>query len=229
MKKKGHRESRKVSCLAFLLIGGMMFTACADSGSAEAGVPLETEEEVIMVESDSTVTETEQESEEPTTVTETVDEDIFKDSGLNTFAMSSEDLKDGVWDPVISNTKEGMNVSPQLAWEADSEATSYVIYMVDTSAGEWIHWKSNNVTETNIPQGWAPESEYIGPYPAPGATHNYDIYVIALKQPVERAKGALKTSNPRFVENVMALDETEDGTGGNILGYGRITGTYTAK
>ena len=229
MRENGHRVNRKVSCLAFLLILGMVLTACADTSSAEAGGPLETEAESIMVESQSTETETELETEAATTETGTMNEDIFKDSGLNTFAMSSEDLKDGVWDAVISNTKEGMNVSPQLAWEEVSEATSYVIYMVDTSAGEWIHWKSNNVTETNIPQGWAPDSEYIGPYPPSGATHDYDIYVIALKQPVERAKGALKTSNPRFLENVMALDETEDGTGGNILGYGRITGTYTAK
>ena len=229
MWKKGYKVNQKIKYWAFLLVGGILFTACADKNSVDTGTVLETVVETVMEESQSTEVQTEVETESPTTETGTMDENVFKDSDVNTFELSSEELQGGVWDAVISNTLEGLNVSPQLTWEAVPEAESYVIYMVDTSAGDWIHWKTNNITETSIPQGWAPGSEYVGPYPPPGTTHNYDIYVIALKQPVERAKGALNTSNPRFAEYVMGLDETEDGTGGNILGYGRITGTYTAK
>jgi len=226
MRRNGYKLNRRVRSLAFLLILGILLTACAATDST-----LETEiETVTEKENQSTEIEIEPEVATETVMeSETMDEDIFKDSGIKTFELSSEELQGGVWDAVITNTPEGLNVSPQLTWETVTEAESYVIYMVDTSAGDWIHWKTNNVTETSIPQGWAPVTEYIGPYPPPGTTHNYEIYVIALKQSVERAKGALNTSNPRFVEHVMALDETEVGTSGNILGYGRITGAYTAK
>jgi phosphatidylethanolamine-binding protein (PEBP) family uncharacterized protein len=130
---------------------------------------------------------------------------------------------------VITNTLSGSNVSPQISWEPVEGATCYAIYMTDTTAGNFIHWKSANVTETTLPQGWATDSDYIGPYPPPGATHDYDIYVVALKNPVERAKGAFKSSNPNFEENVLALDTDVDGATGNMIAYGYLTGTYTAK
>ena len=69
-------------------------------------------------------------------------------NGKETFALSSGDLHDGVWDTVITNTVNGENVSPQLSWEPVDGAECYAIYMVDTSANCWIHWKSGGVTET---------------------------------------------------------------------------------
>lgn len=154
--------------------------------------------------------------------------DLFKDSGLSTFELSSEDLQDGKWNSVISSLDDGLNVSPQLSWEGVSEATSYVVYMVDSSAGYWLHWKSKNVTETNLSQGWASEEEYIGPYP-PGGTHSYDIYVFALRQPVERVKGTFNTANAIFYDNAMELDIADDGSTGNIISYGYLPGTYTRE
>lgn len=151
---------------------------------------------------------------------------MFKDTGYPKFEVTSEDLHNGVWDSIITNTENGSNVSPQLNWEPVPEATNYVIYMVDTTVEDWIHWKSNNVTETNLPQGWAPEGEYIGPYP-PGGTHTYEIYVFALKEPVERAKGAYNNGNMKFVKNCLDLDAVTEGASGNILAYGHIVGTYT--
>lgn len=162
----------------------------------------------------------------PVIVNDLMNTAIFADSGLRTFEVTSEDLHDGVWDSIITNTDNGSNVSPQLSWEAVPEAGCYVIYMVDTSAGNWIHWKSNNVTETSLPQGWAPEGEYIGPYP-PSGTHDYKIYVVAIKEPVERAKGAFNSTNEKFKSNVMSMDATTEGASGNILAYGEIVGTYT--
>lgn len=189
-----------------MVLGIMMFslTGC---GEAEINTGIEVEEaEVPKVTEENT--------------------DIFSDTGFSTFTLSSDDLHEGVWDTVITNTDNGLNVSPQLAWEAVPGAGCYVIYMVDTTVEDWIHWKSNNVTETNLPQGWAPKEEYIGPYP-PGGTHDYEIYVFALKEPVERAKGAFNNSNMKFKANALALDSVTEGTSGNILAYGHITGTYT--
>lgn len=156
----------------------------------------------------------------------TEESDIFADCGFASMALSSNDLHDGVWDTVITDTDNGSNVSPQLSWEPVEGAQSYVIYMVDTTAMDWMHWKSANVTETVLPQGWASAEEYIGPYP-PSGTHDYEIYVFALAQPVEKVKGSFNFSNLKFKDNALALDEAQDGSAGNILAYGHITGTYT--
>lgn len=160
--------------------------------------------------------------------TKNVQKGIFSDLNVNTFSISSEDLQNGVWNTIITNTTNGSNVSPQLTWDAVPDAACYVIYMTDTSAGNWIHWKSNNVTETTLPQGWAPAIEYIGPYP-PGGTHTYEIYVIAIKEPIERAQGVHNSDNPRFKECILELDKTADGNSGNILAYGHLSGTYTKE
>lgn len=212
------------------LIGSLVLVVTGCSNSQGNISTTEVQQEVItetLVETESKTTEAENEdTTEVATEAETMSKDIFQDSGIRAFELSSEDLHDGVWDTIITDTENGSNVSPQLTWEAVPDAECYVIYMVDTTAGDWIHWKSNNVTETTLPQGWAPEDEYVGPYP-PGGTHDYEIYVIALKQPVERAKGAFNGSNLKFKENVMSLDEVEEGASGNIIAYGHITGTYT--
>ncbi len=99
--------------------------------------------------------------------------------------------------------------------------------MSDIDMQDWIHWKSNGVTETTLPEGWAPSSDYVGPYPPEGGTHHYVVYVVALKEGVDRAKGGLDGVNPKFTQNVCSLDDTADGYGGNILAIGSLAGTYT--
>jgi len=150
----------------------------------------------------------------------------IKDQGYATFELTSDDLHDGVWDSVITNTENGKNVSPQIKWEAVPDAECYVVYMTDAMAGDWMHWISGNVTETELPQGWAPEGEYVGPYP-PGGTHTYEIYVIALKQAPEKVGGTLDSNNIRFMRDVLELDVLADGSTGNIVAYGHLAGTYT--
>ena len=110
---------------------------------------------------------------------------VFKDMDIPAFLLTSEDWHDGVWDPAIAKTSEG-SLSPQLSWEHVPEAACYVIYMVDTNVMDFVHWMSNNVTETQLPQGWASKDEYMGPYPPPFETHNYDVYVLALREPGSR-------------------------------------------
>lgn len=145
-------------------------------------------------------------------------------SKLSTFELSSEDLNDGVWDEDITNTLNGSNRSPQLSWEPVDGAGCYAIFMVDTTASNWIHWKSVTESETKLPAGWAPESEYVGPYPPKGYTHDYEIFVLALKKQPEKIKGAFDNSNPKMLEYAKEIDgENED----NIISYGHLTGTYT--
>lgn len=213
----------------------LLFTMVGCGNSAENATPVEesvvtvvetVQEEVAVAEVETTVEEeTTTEAAEP----EVLHNEIFRDSDIPTFELTSEDLHDGVWDTVISNTAAGSNVSPQLTWEAMPDAACYVIYMVDTSSGDWLHWKKNDVTETTLAQGWEQTSDYLGPCPPPGTTHDYEVYVIAIKEPVERAKGALKSSNPNLYANVWALDTPAEGVTGNILAYGHLVGTFTAE
>ena len=149
-------------------------------------------------------------------------------SGFDTFELTSSDVTDGVWSDVISNTDAGENKSPALSWEPVEGASLYVVYMVDRDASFWLHWKANDVTETELPQGWATEN-YVGPYPPSGAEHTYDIYVIALKAPLEDLKGMFDGSNAYFPAAIMKTDTDAEGNSGNIIAYGQVSGTFTGK
>jgi phosphatidylethanolamine-binding protein (PEBP) family uncharacterized protein len=97
--------------------------------------------------------------------------------------------------------------------------------MVDTTATNWLHWKSLGVTETELPAGWASEDAYVGPYP-PSGTHEYEIRVFALKEQITEEKSVFDRSNYNFDDLVKVLDEGSGGSG-NVLAYGTLTGTYT--
>jgi hypothetical protein len=160
---------------------------------------------------------------EPTTAAVSVEASADIDfSKYETFELSSDDLHDGVWDTVITKTANGENCSPQLSWKAVDGAGAYAIFMIDTSAGNWLHWASVSGSETSLQTGWASEHEYVGPYP-PNGTHDYEVYVFALKNSPQRIKGAFDSSNAKMFAYFGELD----GEGGNILSYGHIKGTYT--
>ncbi|MBQ1572460.1 MAG: hypothetical protein IIZ78_15130 [Clostridiales bacterium] len=150
-------------------------------------------------------------------------------SAYPAFAVTSESLDGNVWIESCSNTDGGENASPELSWEPVDGAAVYVIYMVDINANNFLHWKSADVTETSLHQGWAPSSDYVGPYPPSGQTHQYNIYVFALKAPVERVKGSINTPAAKIQEFMDSLDTDANGNTGNIVAVGRITGKYTAK
>lgn len=149
----------------------------------------------------------------------------FDPSALPVITLASDDLHNGVWSSVISNTDKGENRSPQLQWDPVDGASCYAVYMVDTSVTYWLHWKSDNVRETTLPAGWAPRTEYIGPYP-PEGTHDYEIRVFALKEPVTETQTRFDNSNDGFDRMVSALDKTDSGKG-NVLAYGTLTGSFT--
>ena len=131
--------------------------------------------------------------------------------GYDTFEVSSTDLTDGIWDDVISNTDIGENKSPQLKWEPVEGAAVYAVYMFDTNTNGYLHWKSGGITETTLPEGWASPLDYNGPHIGHGYTHNFDIYVIALKAPVERLKGTVNGQNKKLGEFITELDTDIDG------------------
>ena len=150
-------------------------------------------------------------------------------SKYESFELTSSSLHDGVWDDVISNTDEGSNVSPQLSWEPVDGATEYAIYMVDISMHYFLHWNSSGVTETTLPEGWATTSEYVGPYPPEGGSHTYDVYVIALKNPIERLKGGVNTSTLNIQVFIDSTDTDAEGNTGNIISIGHLSGDFTNK
>jgi phosphatidylethanolamine-binding protein (PEBP) family uncharacterized protein len=155
-------------------------------------------------------------------------DDIFV-SAYPAFSVTSQSLHDGKWDEITANTVDGKNASPELSWEPVEGASTYVIYMIDMDTAYFIHWKSSDITETSLPEGWALSSDYVGPYPPPGSTHRYTVYVFALKNPVERVKGGINSISPKVLEFMNALDTDADGNTGNIIAVGRVTGDYTAK
>ena len=180
-------------------------------------------------------------NEEPVPVEEAVTEDTASTAAeeestpkynafiddYNSFEVTSTSLNNGVWNDVVAFPDKGSNKPPQLQWSAVDGAELYVIIMDDLDAWDIIHWKSDNVTETSLEEGWAPESEYVGPNPPTGSTHTYEVYVVALKAPVERVKGALGGQNLKFEENFKALDTDAEGNSGNIIAVGRLPGTVS--
>ena len=50
---------------------------------------------------------------------------------------------------------------------------------------------------------------------------------IKMTEPVERLKGGFRTINPNFATFIQGLDTDSKGNTGNILAYGKISGTFT--
>ena len=149
-------------------------------------------------------------------------------SEYTAFKVTSPNLNSGKWDDKIGERAEAKGVSPALSWDPVEGASCYAIYMVDLDTHYFLHWVQGDITETSLAECGAAPGKYIGPYPEPGSTHRYNIYVIALKNPVERVKGGSNSINPKFPEFIKALDTDASGNTGNIISVGRVCGTYTA-
>lgn len=150
-------------------------------------------------------------------------------SEYKAFTVTTNSLTEkGFWEEITANTVNG-NLSPDLSWEPVEGASCYAIYMIDMNTHYVIHWAQGDITETNLPQGFAGTKYYAGMSPAPGDTHVYNTYVIALKNPVERVKGSVRGINPKAPEFIKALDTDKDGNTGNIIAVGKVSGKYTGK
>ncbi len=221
-----------LSCIMILVL----CAGCASSGdvsepAAESGSVTESSIDTAVTEDETSEEAATEEAVTEDTVSTAAESESASDNAFiddyASFEVTSTSLNNGVWNDVISYTDKGSNKSPQLQWSAVEGAGLYVIIMDDPDSWHFMHWKSDNVTETSLDEGWAPESEYVGPYPPSGATRTYEVYVVALKAPVERVKGAFGFSNPKFEENFKALDTDAEGNSGNIIAVGRLAGTFT--
>ena len=157
----------------------------------------------------------------------------FKEKAI--MKVTSESLVGDRWSYDITNTDAGQNLSPQLSFDEVAGASYYVIYMVDESANNWVHWYAE-VSQTELEEGANP-GQYIGPYPPEGSgDHLYTIYVYALAdKPDFRYEGEF----PEFDEAWFGADtlwagflNVKDGSTdperyGNVIAYGYVSGTYS--
>ncbi|MBR1739382.1 MAG: hypothetical protein IJ737_03730 [Ruminococcus sp.] len=153
----------------------------------------------------------------------------FDFDSLPTFKVSSEDIHGGVWDDAVTNTEYGTNTSPQLSFESYPGAGCYAVVMIDESADNWCHWYINGVTGTTLERGWSQEEgRYVGPYP-PSGTHTYTVYVFALKYESNAVDLNFDGSGNSIEKIASMLDNCEQTDSNNVLAYGKLSGTYTAK
>ena len=147
-------------------------------------------------------------------------------SEVPSFAITSGDLKDGRWDPKITNTKFRENLSPDLSWEKVEGASRYAVFMID---GEWLHMDVFT-TETALAEGAFAQGErgaqYIGPYP-PWGTHTYSVFVFALKGESGDVAFQFDAGGNDINKIYEALNVDKDGNAGNVVAYGRLDGNYT--
>ena len=151
---------------------------------------------------------------------------IFEDTP--SFNVTSENIKDGVWDDKITNTKYGDNSSPQLSWDSVDGASEYVVIMID---GAWLHMDVFT-SETSLSEGQIDRgergNEYVGPYP-PSGTHTYSVFVFALKEEMGKVMLSFDAGGNSIDLIYQGLNVDKNGNDGNVLAYGRLDGNYTHK
>lgn len=143
--------------------------------------------------------------------------------------VSSSTLANGIWDPKISNTEVGENLSPELTWDAVDGATQYVVIMIDDA---WLHMDVFT-TETSLAEGAVGRGtrgeQYVGPYPPKGTTHTYTVFVFALKDEMGKVPLAFDGGGNSISKIFDGLDVDVNGNSGNVLAYGRLDGNFTRK
>ena len=151
----------------------------------------------------------------------------FDMSQLETFEISSDSLEDGKWKESAGAKKE--NKSPQLKWDTVKGAKVYAIFMIDPDGFNWLHWAvSTDKSEVLEGEFSGAENGYVGPYP-PMGTHRYDVYVFALKGDSYGTSAELDKANADINKIAKELNSGTESEFNNIIAYGKIEGTYSAK
>lgn len=150
-----------------------------------------------------------------------------------TMTLTSKSLKDGRWDTAIAGEGIGNNESPQLTFAKVHGAKFYAIYMLDESAGNWLHWRAFEINKTNFKQGEElplKNSSYAGPHPPIGSgDHKYVIYVYALKQrPDSGYSGEFYESGMNAAQRYEINLDIANGEPGNVISYGYLEGYFSA-
>lgn len=207
------------------LIVSMMLAGCATETNETTEAT--TTETVI----DTTVADTISETAAETTAADSNQateetEALVVDFGA--ISITSNNNTNGVWDTKITNTTNGENVSPELSWSAVDGASMYAVYMIDLDAS-WLHLMAYT-TDTSFAEGQIDGTEgnkYVGPYP-PSGTHNYVIYVIALKGEPGEVRTHYDSGYNNINKFAEQLDIDVNGNSGNVICAGMLEGTYTA-
>ena len=95
----------------------------------------------------------------------------------------------------------------------------------DAGVGPHVHWYVT-VEGTHVDAGSfdGEEEGYVGPHPP--RTHEYDVYVFALKDE-SSAKFIFDAAGEDIDERARRIDEKVDGESGNIISYAMVSGVYT--
>ena len=146
---------------------------------------------------------------------------------IKAFIVSSDSIKNGKWVKSIG-AKNG-NKSPELHWEEVDGANYYYIVMIDYNGNNWLHWtdytRNNNVKYGEFSGA---EEGYVGPYP-PSGTHDYYVYIFALKDKVDDLKVDLDKENASINDISQQLNSGGSAGGNNVLALGCIIGSYSAE
>ena len=140
--------------------------------------------------------------------------------------ITSEDIKDGRCVDSVACNSVGKNESPQLKWDPVEGAGGYVIYMLDTTVGNEIQWKTT--AETNeLPHGKDNKRvNYFGPHP--DGLNDYQVLVYAVKKVPDKIPGVIHTSQLFFEKFEEKIDDVGEGPG-NIIAKGVLEASYETK
>ena len=148
---------------------------------------------------------------------------VYLDS-LPVIDITSESIVDGEWLTEIGYM-EGNN-SPELTWAAVDGASCYAVIMMDVSTNNWLFWYEI-VDVTHLDYGaYTDAADYVGPYP-PG-THDFEVYIIALKEAPNELEYALDQSTGDISTKADFLNVSASGNTGNVIAYGKIKAPYTS-
>ncbi|MBP5310079.1 MAG: hypothetical protein J6Z05_05590, partial [Lachnospiraceae bacterium] len=142
---------------------------------------------------------------------------------LQTFDVSTTSLDGDTWKKECGS-RHG-NVSPELSWQAVDGAGKYVVFMLDKDASNWLHMCV--ITDKNgLKEGEydGKEAGYVGPYPP--EKHEYDVYVIALKEENGSIAYNMDSTGTDISEKLNKLNISQSGDTGNVISYGMIKGFY---
>ena len=201
-----------------LLSASVLLTACSGGTSESTAAATEsTTAETTLETTAETTTET---TAAETTAGET--ESAFP--VINN--ITSEDIKDGKWVDSVACNSVGKNESPQLKWDPVEGAGGYVIYMLDTTVGNEIQWKTT--AETNeLPHGKDNKRvNYFGPHP--DGLNDYQVLVYAVKKVPDKIPGVIHTSQLFFEKFEEKIDDVGEGPG-NIIAKGVLEASYETK
>jgi len=240
-------KKNRTPYLLLLILAALSITACSNSTTSTKDASTEKKSESIKENEvseepnviEEAVSTEENTIEENSTEENSIEEEIMSDeetlaekeiisdeeNNLPEIDITSSSLReDGKWLSIITNSNG--NKSPQLSWTPVENAACYAIYMIDTSAGNWLHWIVKDITETELELGAELiNSQYVGPYP-PSGTHTYEITVYALSASPDSYLGTFNDANT-IIDIVIKAVDTSNGESGNIIAKGVISGTYT--